>query len=92
MESIILDLLQFDLGYTHPLFFIYFSDQVSPLPKAVKSRAIELVKEMIIGSRCRYWTASKLAINAIYEAEMNYEGSTCSSIMLSSCETTIFRD
>jgi hypothetical protein len=27
MESMILDLLQFDLGYTYPLFFMYASER-----------------------------------------------------------------
>jgi hypothetical protein len=78
-----MDLLQFDLGYTFPLFFIDFSDKVSPFPKMVKSRAIALVKEMIIRSGCRYWPASRLAANAIREAEINYESMVSSSTLIS---------
>lgn len=44
MESIILNEMNFSLGYMSPLLFINCSDKISPFPLIIKNRAITLTK------------------------------------------------
>lgn len=68
LESRLLTLLSFDLGYSSPILFIHHFSLVSVVPDHVKERAIMIAKALIISSACRYWTSSKLAAHAIHTA------------------------
>lgn len=79
LESMLLQLLDFDLGYASPLIFINHTNIVSTLPEFVRNRAAAVAKELIVSSECRYWGSSRLATHAIRVAEEDYQSASSSN-------------